>query len=127
MAHREQTESILHRAVQTVLSRGLNDPRVRGLVSVTGVKVAPDLANATVMISVLPAEHASLTLRGIQHASAHIRGEASELIRIRRMPKLAFRLDDGLKRESETIAAINAVNENEGDDPDEDQMKEHDS
>jgi ribosome-binding factor A len=36
----------------------LSDPRIRGLVTVTGVSVSADLANATVFYSVLSDENA---------------------------------------------------------------------
>lgn len=107
--HTEQVASVLTRAVQDVLMRGLNDPRVRGLISVTGVKVSDDLANATVMISVLPADQAELTMHGIRHAARHIRREVGNRVRMRRVPQLSFKLDRSLKRQSEVLAAIDAA------------------
>ena len=107
----DQMASALKRAIQQVLVRGLNDPRVRGLVSVTTVTVSEDLADATVFISVLPEEHADLTIHGLRHATAHIRTSIGKIIRVRRMPRIAFKLDHSLKRESEIIATINRVRE----------------
>ena len=109
--HKDQVASVLTRAVQSVLARGLNDPRVRGLMSVTRVIVSDDLENATVMISVLPTEHAELTVHGLRHASQHIRTEVGKRIRIRRMPRLEFRLDQSLKIGGEVIAAIDRAME----------------
>jgi ribosome-binding factor A len=103
----DQVESVLHRAVQDVITRGLNDPRVRGLISVTRVKVSPDLAHATVSVSVLPEEHAELSMHGLRHANHHIRAEVGKRVRMRRVPLLAFNLDKSLKKEAEVIAAIN--------------------
>jgi ribosome-binding factor A len=104
--HSDQVESVLTRAVQEVLSRGLNDPRVRGMVSVTGIVLSADGRDATVMISVLPAEHAKNTMHGLRHAQQHIRTEAGKRVRIRRMPRLEFKLDQSLKVEAEVLAAI---------------------
>jgi len=105
--HSSQIESVLRRAVQDILSKGLNDPRVRGLVSITKVEVSSDYAEATIWCSVLPAEHGALTLRGIESASHWIRREAAEKVRLRRMPRLQFRLDATLKKQAEVLAAIN--------------------
>jgi ribosome-binding factor A len=105
--HTEQIESVLHRAVQEIFSRGLNDPRVRGLLSVTDVAVSSDLADATIKVSVMPAEHAELSLHGIRHAAPHIRTLVGRAVRLRRMPRLSFKLDDSLKKEAQVIAAIN--------------------
>ena len=68
-----QVASIIQRAVQVLLTRGLSDPRVRGLVSVTRVSVTPDLAQATVFVSVIPNTRAELTMHGLRHAAKHIR------------------------------------------------------
>lgn len=121
--HVEQVESLIKRAVQTVLTRGLSDPRVRGLISVTKVKVSPDLANATVWVSVLPEEQAKLSLRGVQHAASHIRSQVSSMVAIRKTPRLSFQLDDSLKKQAAIHAAINQAvpqspDEHEGDSAD---------
>lgn len=105
--HSHQIESVLLRSVQDVLSRGLNDPRVRGLVSVTKVDVSPDYAEAIVWCSVLPHEHGDLTIKGIQHAAAWIRRTVASRVSLRRMPKLSFRLDHSLKKQAEVLSAIN--------------------
>ena len=50
----------------------LSDPRIRGLVTVTGVRVSPDLANATVFYSVLSRENAVEAQQGLQSAAGRI-------------------------------------------------------
>ena len=102
----DQVASLIHRAVQTVLGRGLNDPRIRGLVSVTRVRVDHDLAHAAVYISVLPAEHAGLTLEGLQRAASRIRGRVGGAVRLRRVPRLSFHLDESIKKQAEFDAAL---------------------
>ena len=104
--HSNQIESVLRRAVQDVLMKGLNDPRVRGLISVTKVELTSDYAEATIWCSVLPEEHGALSIRGISSAANWIRREAAEKVRLRRMPKLRFKLDGTLKKEAEVMSAI---------------------
>lgn len=107
MSHRAaKVASNIQRAVQQVLGRGLADPRIRGLVTVTDVRVPPDLKTATIMISVLPAERQELTLRGIQDAARHIRHEVSEIIDMKQVPEFHFKLDLSLKRQAEALQAI---------------------
>jgi ribosome-binding factor A len=102
MSHRtEQITSTIQRAVQTVIGRGLNDPRVRGLVSVTKVLVENDLSKATVFISVMPSERGELTMHGLRAAAKRIRRDVGSVIRLRHTPRLIFRLDDSIKRQSE--------------------------
>lgn len=102
MSHRsEQIASGIQRAVQTVIGRGLHDPRVRGLVSVTRVSIDDDLSHATVFVSVLPEEHGELTMHGLRAAAVMIRSEVGKVIKVRRTPRLTFRLDDTIKRQAE--------------------------
>jgi ribosome-binding factor A len=104
--HQAQSESVIRRAMQEILGRGLSDPRVRGLVSVTRVTLSPDGADVTVHVSVLPEEHATTTLHGLRHASRYLRSELGRRVKLRRVPRLSIRLDDALKVEARTLAAI---------------------
>jgi ribosome-binding factor A len=103
----EQVVSVIRRAGQEILSRGLNDPRVRGRVSVTSVRLSPDGAEATVGVSVLPEKHADLTLNGLKHATMHVQSELNDRVTLRRVPRISFRLDSSLKKEADVLAAIN--------------------
>ncbi len=89
---------MIRRAVQGALLRGINDPRVRGLVSVTRVSVDSDLSEAMVHVSVLPEERAELTLAGLRSAAPHLGRSIRSELRARRMPLLRFVLDDSLKK-----------------------------
>jgi ribosome-binding factor A len=104
--HTQKMSTTLMRAIQDLLSRGLNDPRVRGLVSVTKVDLSPDLADAQVFCSILPAENAELAMHGLQAAAPHLRRRLSKSIRLRRVPRLTFRLDKSLKKEAKVLADI---------------------
>jgi len=105
----------IRRAVQTEITRGLNDPRVQGMVSITAVDVTPDLAEARLKVSVLPEERASLTLSGLRAAAGFLRRRVMDETRIGRVPRLLFDLDAGLKRESALEAAIRAARHHEHD------------
>jgi ribosome-binding factor A len=120
MTHRpDQVASLIRRAVQTVLGRELNDPRIRGLVSVTRVQVDQDLGHAAVFVSVLPAKHAGLTLQGLQRAAARIQGRVGGAVRMRRVPRLSFHLDESIKKQAEFDAALAEVRDEHPDAPDE--------
>ena len=102
----EQVAATLKRAIQDVIVRGISDPRVKGLISITKIDVSPDLADASVFCSVMPQEHEELTMHGLTSASKWIRRKAADKIRIRRMPKLHFRIDKQLRREQDVMASI---------------------
>lgn len=107
----EQMSAAIERAVQEVLARKLADPRISGLITVTGVRIAGDETVATIRVSVLPESKQELTVHGLNHASEHIRREVGDRIRIRRMPRLDFELDTHLKKEAQALAAIAKIAE----------------
>lgn len=104
--HHQQVTSVIQRAVQAIISRGLNDPRVRGMISITQVRLSPDFAQATIFVSILPQEHESLTLHGLIHASSHIRYQLSRAVSLRRVPRIEFRLDKSIKKQNQVLSAI---------------------
>ena len=107
MSHRrQQLESSLQRAIGAVLAEGLGDPRIKGLVSVTSVSVSPELKQATVYVSVMPAPQQDLTLHGLRHAAGHIQTLVSRQVRARHVPHLDFQIDESIKRQAEVLAAI---------------------
>lgn len=98
--------AVIQRALEQTLARGLNDPRVRGLVSITGVELSQDLKTCTVKVSIYPDEHEKLTMHGLRDATAHIRRKVMNQIHIREMPRLVFTLDEGLKKQAEVMSLL---------------------
>jgi ribosome-binding factor A len=102
----EQMASTLQGAVQEVINRGLSDPRISGMITITGLRVTDDLKNAIITISVLPEAKQDLTLHGLKAAARHIRHQAGELVEIKQMPELIFKLDQSLKKQAQVFEAI---------------------
>ncbi len=112
----DQVAAALKRAVQDVIARRLADPRLTGMITITQARVSPDGAQAAFHISVYPHDREHLVLQALEHSVEHIRHEAGKLVQIRRMPKFTFRLDESLKKQGETFAAIARAREEEGGD-----------
>lgn len=102
----EQIAALLRTALQEVFARGFQDPRIRGLITITSVTLSEDLRSATVMISVLPEERQELTMHGLSAAARHIRHEVSDKIDLRYTPDLYFRLDTSLKKQAGVFEAL---------------------
>lgn len=105
----EKISATIQRQLQALLARGLSDPRIQGLITVTRVRVTEDLETAVVSISVLPAEQQKLTMHGLRAASGFLRRELGKHLELRRLPALRFELDESLKREAEVLAALERV------------------
>lgn len=101
-----QIATEIRRALQTELSRGLNDPRVQGMVSVTEVELSPDFSNARVRVSVMPEDRSSLTLSGLRAGAGFLRRRVIDETRLSRVPRLEFELDDRIKRQAALDSAI---------------------
>ncbi|GJM19810.1 MAG: ribosome-binding factor A [Phycisphaeraceae bacterium] len=102
----DKVSSTLMRAVQERLARGLSDPRVRGLITVTGVEVTADLERAKIKITVMPDEHEALTLHGLKAAANRLRRDVSDKMHIRQMPQFEFVIDEGLKEQAKVMALL---------------------
>lgn len=107
----EQMASLLRTAVQEVITRGFQDPRIRGLITVTGVSLSADLKAATITVSVMPEDRQELTMHGLRAAARHIRHEVSERLDLRYTPDLHFRLDTQFKKQAAVFEALSRVAE----------------
>jgi ribosome-binding factor A len=87
----------------------LSDPRIRGLVTVTGVRVSPDLANATVFYSVLSGERAEEAQEGLQSAAGRIQAALGAQTRLKRTPRLRFEPDPVVERAKRIESALREV------------------
>lgn len=102
----EQVASTLTRLLQERLARGLADPRVRGLVTVTRVELSDDLSRAVAKVTVMPEEHESLTLHGLRSAAAKIRRDVGERLHLKQTPELVFVVDEGMKEQAKVMALL---------------------
>jgi ribosome-binding factor A len=85
----------------------LSDPRVRGLVTITGVKVTPDLGRATVYYSMIQgAEDAG---EGLQSAAGKIQSSINRQTHLKRTPKLFFEPDPVVERAEKIEAALKEI------------------
>ena len=93
--HRNErvAEEIRHE-ISTMLAGELKDPRLAGLVTVTEVRVTPDLKQARIFVSVVGTEaEQSSTLAGLAAAAGYVRHELTERLQLRRGLEVHFVLD----------------------------------
>jgi ribosome-binding factor A len=87
----------------------VRDPRVQD-VTVTRVEMAPDMRNATVHVSVMgsPSKQ-ELALRGLTSSAGFLQAQIAERIDTRYTPRLAFKLDGGVKQSIEIARMLDEV------------------
>ena len=74
-----------------------------GLITVTGVRISPDLGLAKVYLSLFPVKDKKAALENIKGHSHQLRGKLGHRIgkQMRVVPELNFYLDDSLDRQEE--------------------------
>ncbi len=91
----------VNESVRAVVADGigdLKDPRI-GIVTVTGVRVTPDLREATVYVSVLGgARRQRESLAGLASAHGVLQARINRELNLRRTPQLTFAYDDAVER-----------------------------
>jgi ribosome-binding factor A len=93
---RRVNESV--RAVVADALGELKDPRI-GMVTVTGVHVTPDLAEARIFVSVLGNDKKrAATLAGLESARGVLQAKLGRQLSLRRTPTLTFTYDDSVER-----------------------------
>ena len=87
----------LKKEISQIISFDLKNPDATGLISVTKVKITPDLKYAKIYISVLNAKNTDKTIEALQASSGFIRSEIAKRINLRVTPELVFEKDDSIE------------------------------
>lgn len=95
----------LKKGISQVISYELKNPDVTGMISVTKVKITPDLKYAKVYVSVLNSKNKNKTMKGLKDSSGFIRSRVAQTINLRITPELVFEYDDSIEY-GERIDAI---------------------
>ncbi len=87
----------IRKEVAQILQTELKDPRVGGFVTITHVRVTPDLRQATVYFSLMDSKKSVAEIEaGLQSARGFVRKLIGERIRIKFNPEIFFRHDPSL-------------------------------
>lgn len=89
-------------AISTIISRGdIQDPDLEGVsITVSEVKVSPDLRNAVVYVMPLGGTDQVTIIKALNKSSGYVRGRLSKMVRMKYLPRLAFRLDESFDEAS---------------------------
>jgi ribosome-binding factor A len=87
-------EELRHVLARLIERGALRDPALNGLpITVTEVRVSPDLKNATAFVVPLGGKGGAEAVKALNHAQAYLRGLVAGEMRLRFVPRLAFALD----------------------------------
>ena len=80
-----------------IISYDLKEPSVTGMISVTKVKVTPDLKYAKVYVSILNSKSNEKTLEGLKASAGFIRTSLAKKVNLRITPEIVFEYDDSIE------------------------------
>lgn len=93
----DRVAEAIREEVASFLSGGVKDPRIRGLVTVTGVDLTHDLRSARIYVSVLGSdEERAATFDGLASLAGHLRSRVGRSLRLRLAPEISFREDQSV-------------------------------
>lgn len=99
----------IQRELAVLIRQEVKDPRL-GMVTVSDVKMSPDLSHAKVYVTVLGGEQsvAGETLKALNHAAAFLRHELGRHLILRILPQLHFVYDESQEKGARLISLIDA-------------------
>ncbi len=104
-----------------LLREEVSDPRI-GLVTLTRVKLSPDLSTAAVFWSPLDIQGEIVleeVSRGFESAAGFLRGRMAAELSLRKTPALSFRYDSSIEEGSRTLALLRSLPELQRDEDEE--------
>jgi len=102
-------ESEIQRVLAALIAREVKDPRV-GNVTITAVRVAPDMGTARVFFTPFAALHPPAQVReGLTHAAGFLRGELGRRLGLRHAPRLEFVFDESVEKAARLTHLIDSA------------------
>ena len=93
-----KVESLLKRDLSSIFQLETKGMGINEMVSVTVIRISPDLSFAKVYLSIFPSTNASTVIEIVKKHGSQIRGILGKKIgkQVRIIPELAFYVDDSL-------------------------------
>jgi ribosome-binding factor A len=113
----DRVAEAIREEVAMFLAEDVKDPRIRGLVTVTGAEVTRDLRHAKVFVTVMGSEaEQAATFEGLESVAHHLRTRLGRALRLRVAPGIEFRQDRSVAYAARIESLLGQVKrEGEGD------------
>ena len=87
----------LKKEISQIISFELKNPDATGLISITKVKITPELKYAKVYVSLLNSKNEDKTIEALKNSAGFIRSLIAKRINLRITPELVFEKDDSME------------------------------
>lgn len=97
----------MRHALARIFEHGLHDPALAGVaLTITEVRVSPDLKHATVFVVPLSGSHAAEVMAGLKRAEGYLRRALAQAVKLRYAPALHFTLDTSFEHATQIDALL---------------------
>ena len=103
----------LKKEISQIISFELKNPDATGLISITKVKITPDLKYAKVYVSLLNSKNEDKTIEALKNSAGFIRSLIAKRINLRITPKLVFEKDDSMEYGMKIDSILKDLNKGE--------------
>ena len=100
----------LKKEISQIISFELKNPDATGLISVTKVKITPDLKYAKVYVSLLNSKNEDKTIEALKNSAGFIRSLIAKRINLRITPELVFEKDDSMEYGMKIDSILREIN-----------------
>lgn len=105
----------IQRALSVLIRDEINDPRLTGFVTISAVKISPDLGYADVYVTILePSQDGGMnkeayqeSLNVLKNASGFLRTQLSQTMKTRTTPRLRFHYDEVVAHGNHMMNLVN--------------------
>ena len=106
----DRVAAAIREEVANFLAEGVKDPRVTGLVTVTGVEMTRDLRHAKVFVSIMgeDSQRAS-TIEGLTSVQGFLRSRLARSLSLRVAPEVQFVVDESVARAARIETLLNQI------------------
>ncbi len=94
MSRTDKLDSLLQREISSIIQFDLNNPEI-GFVTVSEVRVSPDLSRAKVYVSFFGKNY---EIAALKKSKGFIKTELSKRLKLRKIPDIEFVVDDTLEK-----------------------------
>jgi ribosome-binding factor A len=106
----ERLGSAIRQELSLIIQRELDDPRLKGLPSITRVQVSEDLSVADVYVTVMGTEgQQAAALNALRHSAGFLRSRLTKELTLRQVPFLKLHIDEELKKELAVLELLHKV------------------
>src|SRR5258708_25177970 len=100
-------EELRHVLAQLLRPGELRDPALREAnVTVTEVRVSPDLRNATAFVMPFAGANADQVMAGLKRSAVFLKGRVAHMVELRQVPNIVFAIDDAFDNAARIAALL---------------------